>query len=136
MTDGRDQRIVQPDFQQQPVRAKGHRGVLQWLTLREIRVQVSRARTSRAGAAPVDQAAQCGGGARPGLAELYARRWEHELGPHTSLRYKMDFRKALSLTKRGCGRVIVSHYFVRCWPAPDRNPSRGSDPPAEAWHPL
>jgi hypothetical protein len=62
-----------------PVRAKGSRQVVQWLTLREIRVQVSRPghRTQELrlwttllepAAAPARE-----------LAALYAQRWEHEL---------------------------------------------------------
>jgi hypothetical protein len=62
-----------------PVRAKGRREVLQWLTLREIRVQVSRpghrAQELRLWTTLLDAAAA------PALelVELYARRWEHEL---------------------------------------------------------
>jgi hypothetical protein len=62
-----------------PVRANGRREVLQWLTLREIRVQVSRpghrAQELRLWTTLLDPAAA------PALelVELYARRWEHEL---------------------------------------------------------
>jgi hypothetical protein len=62
-----------------PVRAKGSRQVLQWLTLREIRVQVSRpghhAQELRLWTTLLDPVAA------PALelVKLYARRWEHEL---------------------------------------------------------
>lgn len=62
-----------------PLRAKGRRQVLQWLTLREIRVQVSRPghrpQELRLWTTLLDP--------QPApaleLAQLYARRWEHEL---------------------------------------------------------
>jgi hypothetical protein len=62
-----------------PLRAKGTRQVLQWLTLREIRVQVSRpghrAQELRLWTTLLDPVAA------PALelVELYSRRWEHEL---------------------------------------------------------
>lgn len=62
-----------------PVRAKGKRQIVQWLTLREIRVRVSRPgqRTTelRLWTTLLDPAVAP---ARE-LAELYAQRWEHEL---------------------------------------------------------